>query len=151
MENRFAHALTLAYPSPFDPLPCCNRSRVFSCLVLLLLHDRARGVDFSSALLPLPWTVVHAMDERSPLQGATAASLAASDTEIIAVLDGTDEASFSLARPFSSSSRFVAHTRARLCGLTVQGCSEQLQARWSYTYRGTSTLCVCARASVRVW
>jgi hypothetical protein len=122
-------------------------SRVSCCCC----YDRARGVDFSSALLPLPWTVVHAMDERSPLQGATAASLAASDTEIIAVLDGTDEASFSLARPFSSSSRFVAHTRARLCGLTVQGCSEQLQARWSYTYRGTSTLCVCARASVRVW
>jgi len=48
-------------------------------------------VDFSSALLPLPWTVVHAMDERSPLHGATPASLAASDTEIIAILDGTDE------------------------------------------------------------
>ncbi len=48
-------------------------------------------MDFSSALLPLPWTVVHAMDERSPLHGATPASLAASDTEIIAILDGTDE------------------------------------------------------------
>ncbi|ELR16268.1 K+ channel protein [Acanthamoeba castellanii str. Neff] len=70
------------------------------------MENRARGVDFSSALLPLPWTVVHAMDERSPLHGATPASLAASDTEIIAILDGTDE-----------------------------GCSEQLQARWSYTYR----------------
>lgn len=48
-------------------------------------------MDFSSALLPLPWTVVHAMDERSPLFGATQDSLVASDAEIIAVLDGTDE------------------------------------------------------------
>lgn len=54
-------------------------------------RHRARGVDFSSALLPLPWTVVHVLDERSPLYGATPDSLAASDAEIIAILEGTDE------------------------------------------------------------
>lgn len=70
------------------------------------MEYRARGVDFSSALLPLPWTVVHVMDERSPLFGSTPDSLAYSEAEIIAVFDGTDE-----------------------------GCSAQLQARWSYTAR----------------
>jgi hypothetical protein len=100
---------------------------------------RARGVDFSSALLPLPWTVVHAMDERSPLHGATPASLAASDTEIIAILDGTDEVRVialllvSLVQLLVPLSSFVPDTT-----LVLQGCSEQLQARWSYTYRGAS-------------
>ncbi len=52
---------------------------------------RTRGVDYPSALLPLPWTVIHAMDEHSPLYGTTPQSLAETDAEIIALLDGTDE------------------------------------------------------------
>ena len=36
---------------------------------------RVRGIDLSTPLLPLPWTIIHAMDENSPLYGATLSDL----------------------------------------------------------------------------
>ncbi len=41
--------------------------------------------------LPLSWTVVHPIDETSPLAGATAESLRAADAELLVLLTGFDE------------------------------------------------------------
>jgi len=41
--------------------------------------------------LPLAWTVVHPIDETSPLAGETAASLRAADAEFLVLLSGFDE------------------------------------------------------------
>jgi len=65
---------------------------------------RPRKIDTSVPLLPLPWTVVHRIDKSSPLFGLTEEMLEESHVEIIAVMDGVDEAT-----------------------------SSNLQARWSYT------------------
>jgi inward rectifier potassium channel len=46
-----------------------------------------RGVVF----LPLAWTIVHPIDENSPLYGLTDADLRESDTEILILLTATDE------------------------------------------------------------
>jgi len=43
------------------------------------------------ALFALSWTAIHPITERSPLYGATPASLAAAETEIIVSLTGLDE------------------------------------------------------------
>src|SRR5262249_39564035 len=43
------------------------------------------------ALFTLTWTAVHPLTAQSPLAGATSASLAAADTEIIVSLTGLDE------------------------------------------------------------
>jgi inward rectifier potassium channel len=40
---------------------------------------------------PLSWTVVHPIDESSPLHGVTLAELAASDAEFMILITGTDE------------------------------------------------------------
>ncbi|MFI5236254.1 MAG: potassium transporter, partial [Gemmatimonadales bacterium] len=48
--------------------------------------ERRRVVFF-----PLAWTVVHPIDDKSPLKGLTHADLAASDAEILILLIGTDE------------------------------------------------------------
>ncbi|KAL6078690.1 G protein-activated inward rectifier potassium channel 2, variant 2 [Balamuthia mandrillaris] len=66
---------------------------------------RVRSTDMSTPLLPLPWTIIHAMDKRSPLYGYTPELMRESNCEIIAVLDGIDEA-----------------------------CSENLQARYLVTF-----------------
>lgn len=42
---------------------------------------------------PLAWTVVHPIDEASPLTNATAASLRQSQSEVLILLSGTDETS----------------------------------------------------------
>jgi inward rectifier potassium channel len=41
--------------------------------------------------LPLHWTIVHAIDEQSPLHGVTAEELHASDAEFLILLTATDE------------------------------------------------------------
>lgn len=43
------------------------------------------------AFFPLAWTVVHPVDERSPLRGLTAEDLAAGEAEFLVLLTGTDE------------------------------------------------------------
>jgi inward rectifier potassium channel len=45
----------------------------------------------SVVFLPLTWTVVHPIDEKSPLHGATEQSLVASQTEFLVLLSGFDE------------------------------------------------------------
>ena len=60
-----------------------KRTREFVDLEL----ERRRVVFF-----PLAWTVVHAIDERSPLHGRTQADLVAADAEVLILLMGTDEA-----------------------------------------------------------
>ena len=45
------------------------------------------------AFFPLSWTVVHPIDERSPLHGVTAEQLRASQAEFLILLSGYDEAS----------------------------------------------------------
>jgi inward rectifier potassium channel len=45
----------------------------------------------SVAFFPLSWTVVHPIDERSPLRGETEESLRASDAELLILLTGIDE------------------------------------------------------------
>eukprot|EP01116_Phalansterium_solitarium_P002750 TRINITY_DN1298_c1_g1_i4.p2 TRINITY_DN1298_c1_g1~~TRINITY_DN1298_c1_g1_i4.p2 ORF type:complete len:255 (-),score=80.09 TRINITY_DN1298_c1_g1_i4:238-1002(-) len=65
---------------------------------------RVRDLNLSVPALGLPWTVVHTMDKSSPLYGATLESLARCEAELIVIFDGTDE-----------------------------GCSDTIQARWSYT------------------
>jgi len=40
---------------------------------------------------PLSWTVVHAIDEKSPLHGLTQRDLADSDAEFLVLLTGIDE------------------------------------------------------------
>eukprot|EP00127_Corallochytrium_limacisporum_P001891 Clim_evm46s88 gene=Clim_evmTU46s88 len=65
---------------------------------------RVRNTSMSAPLLALPWTVVHRIDENSPLFGMTREDLLRIRAEIIPVLDGIDEA-----------------------------CSDNFQARWSYT------------------
>lgn len=60
-----------------------RRVREFTDLEL----ERRRVVFF-----PLAWTVVHAIDDRSPLRGLTQADLVAADAEILILLTGTDEA-----------------------------------------------------------
>ena len=47
----------------------------------------------SSAVFALSWTVVHPIDEASPLYGATTESLKKNDTWLVAALVGTEEAS----------------------------------------------------------
>ena len=44
-----------------------------------------------SSLFALSWTVMHRIDETSPLHGATMESLIASQAELITLLSGTDE------------------------------------------------------------
>ncbi len=44
-----------------------------------------------SPLFLLTWTVMHPIDETSPLYGATRESLLAEEAEIIVVMSGTDE------------------------------------------------------------
>ncbi|HUO97969.1 MAG TPA: ion channel [Rhizomicrobium sp.] len=44
-----------------------------------------------SSLFALSWTVMHRIDEKSPLHGATRQSLDESQAELIALLSGTDE------------------------------------------------------------
>jgi len=53
---------------------------------------RVRGLNLSVPLLALPWTIIHPMDRHSPLFNATYDSLMESRAEIIAVLDGINEA-----------------------------------------------------------
>ncbi len=43
------------------------------------------------ALFTMTWTAIHPITNRSPLSGATPASLAAADTEIVVSLLGLDE------------------------------------------------------------
>lgn len=43
--------------------------------------------------VPLAWTVVHPIDDASPLAGATSASLEASEAEVLILLSGIDETS----------------------------------------------------------
>jgi inward rectifier potassium channel len=45
----------------------------------------------SVAFFPLSWTIVHPINETSPLHGATEASLRASDAEFMVLLTGIDE------------------------------------------------------------
>jgi len=54
------------------------------------LHD-LELIRHQHALFTLTWTAVHPITARSPLAGATPASLAAADTEIIVSLIGFDE------------------------------------------------------------
>ncbi len=54
------------------------------------LHD-LRLLRARSALFALTWTAIHPIDERSPLFGADAASLAASSATIVVALTGYDE------------------------------------------------------------
>ncbi len=49
-----------------------------------------------SSLFALSWTVMHRLDETSPLYGHTPESLIAAQAEIIALLSGTDETSASV-------------------------------------------------------
>ena len=52
------------------------------------------GLERSEVLFfPLHWTVVHPIDEKSPLFGETAESLRAADAEILVLLTGVDEGS----------------------------------------------------------
>ena len=59
-----------------------RRVRRFEPLVL----ERATVLFF-----PLHWTLVHPIDEKSPLYGATAESLRASEAEFMVLVTGTDE------------------------------------------------------------
>jgi inward rectifier potassium channel len=52
---------------------------------LPLVHAR-------TPVFTLPWTIIHHIDEDSPLSGATPASLTAAETEIIVLLAGIDDA-----------------------------------------------------------
>jgi len=56
-------------------------------------EGRTRGNDLSAPLLPLPWTIIHPIDEKSPLRGITPRGLEASNIEIIAIIDGLYEGS----------------------------------------------------------
>ncbi|HEY0525980.1 MAG TPA: ion channel [Stellaceae bacterium] len=49
-------------------------------------------VHAQTPVFTLPWTIIHHIDEGSPLSGATPASLAAAETEIIVLLAGIDDA-----------------------------------------------------------
>ena len=50
-----------------------------------------KAVRSRSPLFALSWTVMHVIDEHSPLHGATPQSLEAQEAEIVVVLSGTDE------------------------------------------------------------
>ena len=54
-------------------------------------QGRMRSVDEDIPFLSLPWTVVHKIDETSPLWGLTRQDLANRKIEIIAVVGGIDE------------------------------------------------------------
>lgn len=69
----------------------------------LMLTRRKRGVDGEREFIPLKlerdgvvffpltWTVVHPIDEKSPLRGVSAADLIASEAEFLILLNGFDE------------------------------------------------------------
>jgi len=52
---------------------------------------RPRNDSFSKPHLQLPWTVVHTIDQCSPLYGKSKSEMIAREYEIICVLDGVDE------------------------------------------------------------
>jgi len=54
---------------------------------------RPREMNLSTPLLALPWTVTHAIDDKSPLNGKSLEDMAEEHGEIIAVIDGIDEIS----------------------------------------------------------
>jgi len=56
----------------------------------------------SVVFLPLAWTIVHPIDEASPLYGLTAIDLRASDAEILVLLTATDETFASIVHARSS-------------------------------------------------
>ncbi len=90
------------------------RTRVFDQLPL----ERQRVIFFS-----LSWTIVHPIDEASPLYGVTATELCETEAEFLVLLSGTDDI-------FSQT----VHTRSSYT------CNEVLWARGSRTssvaYRG---------------
>jgi len=53
----------------------------------------ARADTFSKPYLQLPWTVVHTIDQHSPMYGKTKAEMMNLEYEIICVMDGVDELS----------------------------------------------------------
>ncbi len=53
--------------------------------------DELPLVRSSTPLFALSWTVMHPVDERSPLHGATRESLIAQQAEIVVLISGTDE------------------------------------------------------------
>lgn len=60
----------------------------------------------SVVFFPLAWTVVHPIDETSPLRDATPSTLVASDAEFLILLTGTDE---TFSEPVHTRSSYKAH------------------------------------------
>lgn len=80
--NRILEALMKVYLSRDETTAEGNFIRRFYELKLLRYHTPA---------FALPWTVMHAIDEESPLYGLTSADLAQTKATIVASLTGTDE------------------------------------------------------------
>jgi inward rectifier potassium channel len=59
--------------------------------IVMRRFEELKLVRARSPLFALSWTVLHEIDETSPLYGATTQSLIASQVELIALLSGTDE------------------------------------------------------------
>eukprot|EP01105_Mastigella_eilhardi_P019013 TRINITY_DN4455_c0_g1_i2.p1 TRINITY_DN4455_c0_g1~~TRINITY_DN4455_c0_g1_i2.p1 ORF type:complete len:178 (+),score=35.77 TRINITY_DN4455_c0_g1_i2:284-817(+) len=55
------------------------------------IKGRSRSCYLPAPYLPLPWTIVHVMDEHSPLYGWTQENFYDCEAEIIALLEGVDE------------------------------------------------------------
>ncbi|MDE2182037.1 MAG: ATP-sensitive inward rectifier potassium channel 10 [Alphaproteobacteria bacterium] len=59
--------------------------------IVMRRFDELSLVRSRTPLFALSWTVMHTIDETSPLYGATPTSLATQDAELIALLSGTDD------------------------------------------------------------
>eukprot|EP01134_Creolimax_fragrantissima_P005767 CFRG5767T1 len=96
---RFVNARISVLCEPKFTLLCACQDKENS--VELTVHElafelnrqvgRVRSMDLSKPYLGLPWTVVHPIDEHSPLYGRSADELADMRMEIIPVVDGIDE------------------------------------------------------------
>jgi inward rectifier potassium channel len=69
------------------------------------------------AFLPLAWTVVHPIDEESPLRGLSAGALEARDAEFLVLLSGTDDASHQVVHARTSYKPSEVTWRARFGGM----------------------------------
>lgn len=77
----------------------------------------ARGIDHASPLLPLPWTVVHKIDENSPLCDMIDDRNSFKNVEIVAIYDAIDEAT-----SHNIQSRFSYTKKEIFKNATFKGC-----------------------------
>ena len=69
------------------------------------------------AFFPLSWTVVHPIDERSPLRDLTPAAMAAEDAEFLVLLSGIDETSAAVVHARTSYKPHEVLTDARFASV----------------------------------